>query len=373
MIQDIAVIGASTTGLYAAELLAISGKNVTLYERSSVLSPQERTYIITPSIKQVIPDLDPALIRHRVDRISLEAGKTEAEIKLSSPDLILDRRELISELARRAENAGVDIKLGCVFKGLSSSGDPELIFGSGQEQFSSRADWLIGADGAKSAVRKSIGKELLQTVPLLQAQVNLPDNFDNGITKVWFRAEKTPFFFWLIPDRNNKGVVGLIAETETDIRDLLDSFLEEQGFKVNSYQSGVASLHQRGLLNHFRFGNLPVSLIGDAAGQVKVTTVGGTVTGLAGARATAEGILSGTILSRTHFALERELNLHLFIRKLLQRMAPRDYINLVESINPAVKSFLSARDRDSMRAHFWKLPFLQPKFIPLGLRLLLRL
>jgi hypothetical protein len=62
----------------------------------------------------------------------------------------------------------------------------------------------------------------------------------------------------------------------------------------------------------------------------------------------------------------------LFIRTLLQRMSAEDYTNLLKAINPTVKTLLSEKDRDSMRWHFWKLPFLQPKFMALGLSLLLR-
>jgi flavin-dependent dehydrogenase len=373
LVQEIAIIGASTAGLYAAELLSLAGMRVTVYERSPVLDPQERTYIITSSLEHALPDLKPTLVRHKVNHILLEAEGQTADIKLSKPDLILDRRELILELTQRAENAGVEIRLNTEFIGFNrSTEDVALRFSSGQTQFSAKADWLIGADGVNSAVRRSAGMEPIQTVPLLQARVNLPESWDSGVTKVWFVPTQTPYFYWLIPDRKGKGAVGLIAETGADIRGLLDSFLEEHGFEAISYQSGQASLHARRLQNDVQVGGLPVCLVGDAAGQVKVSTVGGTVTGLNGAKAIAERILSGSSYSPVSIALERELNLHLFIRSLLQRMTARDYAALVKAINPAVKTLLSEHDRDSMRWHFWTLPFLQPKFIPQGLRLLLR-
>ncbi|NQS92468.1 MAG: hypothetical protein HQ574_08675 [Chloroflexi bacterium] len=114
-------------------------------------------------------------------------------------------------------------------------------------------------------------------------------------------------------------------------------------------------------------------LVGDAAGQVKVTTVGGTVTGLYGGKAAAEAILKGSTFRKAYQNGQGELDLHLFIRNLLKKMSAEDYQRLIRDISPAVQSLLSRYDRDAMRRHFWKLPFLQLDFIPLGLKLLLRM
>lgn len=373
MSSHIAVIGASTASLYTAELLARGGKRVTLFERSSSLSPQPRTYIITPGIERIIPDLDPNLIRHRIECIELQAESALTQIRLTRPDLIIDRRELILELARRAEEAGVEIRCGWEFSGFGSrDGGTAAEFSHLGERTPIAADWLIGGDGVASKVSANLPGSGVPAVPLLQAEVDLPAGWDERVTKVWFRREETPYFYWLIPDRGRRGVVGLISAPGVDIRQLLDRFLGEQGFSALAYQSGQASLHARGLKSNYQIGSLPVSLVGDAAGQVKVTTVGGTVTGLAGARGAAESILDGGGLPRMIRETRRELNLHLFIRTLLDRMTSADYSQLIESITPAVEAFLANRDRDGMRSQFWKLPLLQPRFIPLGLKLLVR-
>jgi hypothetical protein len=54
---------------------------------------------------------------------------------------------------------------------------------------------------------------------------------------------------------------------------------------------------------------------------------------------------------------------------MLDNMTGRDYQRLIKSTSPAVKSFLRRYNRDEMRWHFWKLVFLQPRLIPLGLKL----
>jgi len=105
---------------------------------------------------------------------------------------------------------------------------------------------------------------------------------------------------------------------------------------------------------------------------VKVTTVGGTVTGLSGGQAAARAIIDEVPYRKTRRGVTRELDLHFFIRQLLEKMDQEDYVKLVGLLSQPVLSFLSRYDRDTMRQHFWKLLLIQPRFISLGLKLLFR-
>ncbi len=370
---DIVVIGASSAGLYAAEILAKNGKKVALFEKSDLIDPDSRLYIITPAIYRAISDINPSLIRHKIDTIQLQSGKEQAEILLSSPDLILDRKELILDLKNRAEAAGVEIFIESEFLGFDTNqGDSELKIRLKDEEIFVRTPVLISADGVNSRVRSWIFTNKIPFAPLLQAEVALPTDWDESVTKVWFNVDATPYFYWLIPDQNRKAVVGLIANEGDPIRQHLEDFLEEINLKANFYQSGVAALHIPNIEVETRIGDIQVFFVGDAAGQVKVTTVGGTVTGLVGGKAAAEAILTGTSYRKKLKSVQRELDLHYFIRTLLEKMSAADYQKMIQSITPPVQNLLRSHDRDSMRAHFWKLPILQPRFIPLGLKLLLK-
>ena len=374
MKYDVVVIGTSSAGLYAAEILAKSGKRVAVFERAESFAPETRTYIITPGLFRVMPETDSDLIRHEITAIHLQAADACAVIQLSSLDLIVERVQLITTLLNRAINAGVEIHFGSEFKGLTTeSGTTNRIkILSKSDEKLIKADYLIGADGITSAVGKAADLPNPPTVPLLQVEINLPSSWDPGVTKVWFDIGDTPYFYWLIPYSETKAVVGLITQPGANIRVLLDRFLAENNYHPLAYQSGKAALYSPGNRIESRVGDLKILLVGDAAGQVKVTTVGGTVTGLSGGQAAACSILDEVPYRKTRLGVTRELDLHFFIRKLLGKMDQKDYERLVESISPPVQSFLSRYDRDSMRSQFWKLLLIQPRFIPLGLKLLLR-
>ncbi len=109
MIYDVVVIGASTAGLYAAEILALHGKKVALFDRKILINPDLRTYIITPGFERIVPDFDQNLIRHKTGSIQIQAGEEVRSIQLSAPDLIIERSQLITNFLSRATKAGVEI------------------------------------------------------------------------------------------------------------------------------------------------------------------------------------------------------------------------------------------------------------------------
>jgi digeranylgeranylglycerophospholipid reductase len=370
---DVAVIGGSSAGLYAAEILARNGKKVILFEQADSFHPSVRTYIITPNLFQIMPDVESGLILHSINTFHLQAGSFESVLELSSPDLVIDRNQLISSLLKRAKKAGVELHFGSEFKGIFTENGYtriEVLSESGVKSY--QADNLIAADGIKNSLGKAVGLPDPQVVPILQAEVTLPEDWDPGVTRIWFEVEDTSYFYWFIPDSDISGVLGLIADPGTDSRQLLDNFLSRQQISPSGYQSGVVALHNPSLVNEKKIGKMRILRVGDAAGQVKNTTVGGTVTGLFGSKAAAQAILNERPYKETLRKGNRELDLHAFIRNLLGRMNQVDYGLLISSLSQPVLSFLRKNNRDSMRSEFWKLVFIQPRFIPLGVKLLLK-
>ena len=280
---------------------------------------------------------------------------------------------MILALIERAKESGAELHLGAKFLGLKTdSGNTQIQIQTSNGEESYQADYLIGADGVGNSVGRAAGLRDFLKVPLLQAEIILPSDWIPGVTKVWFDIEDTSYFYWLIPESETKAVLGLIADPGTDIRKLLEQFCIKQNIKPLNFQSGQAALHTPNIRNEAYVGNLKIMRVGDAAGQVKNSTVGGSITGFFGAKAAAQAILDGIPYKKSLRTGKRELDIHFFIRQLLSKMDQVDYYRMIEYLNPAILSFLSTNDRDSMRHKFWQLPFLQPRFVPLGIKLLLK-
>ena len=113
-----------------------------------------------------------------------------------------------------------------------------------------------------------------------------------------------------------------------------------------------------------------VYLVGDAAGHVKVTTVGGIVTGFRGALGVAEAILNGGSSGKLR-ALRRELNTHLLIRKLIHGFTQAHYSHLVDLLNTRARKDLAAHTRDEPGSLLFRICLHQPRLLLLGLRALM--
>ncbi|MDA2925951.1 hypothetical protein MYX78_01760 [Acidobacteria bacterium AH-259-G07] len=130
------------------------------------------------------------------------------------------------------------------------------------------------------------------------------------------------------------------------------------------------ALHHPRLKPWGNVGRIPVYLVGDAASQVKVPTAGGTVTGIQGAQAAANSLLNGTSYKAELRSVKRELELHWFLRILLERLDNPGYDLLVGALSSRLRAFLGRHNRDSMAPIFWRLPLLEPRLFQVALKCL---
>jgi flavin-dependent dehydrogenase len=371
--QNVAIIGASAAGLYAAYLLAQKGVPVQVYEESGTIGPPARTLIVTSQIVPVLGFVPTEAIVNRIEHIELFSPQAAAQVSLAQPDLIIEREKLIRLLAERARQAGAEIILGQRFLGFQGDGDGltlQLQDRQADRLREVRTGKLLGADGVTSQVAGAIHRDSYPSVSIVQAKVVLPPGTEAHTVQVWFNLEDTRFFYWLIPESPDCAVVGLIAETQAQARARLNSFLAAHRLEATGYQAAQVSTHRFNAQPWTRVGEADVFLVGDAAGQVKVTTVGGVVTGLRGARAAANALLRHGDYAGELRGLKRELDLHLVLRKMLDRFANADYDALLRLLNRQARGILEARTRDEMARTFWRLALAQPQWIMLVARAL---
>jgi digeranylgeranylglycerophospholipid reductase len=371
--RDVAIVGGSTAGFYAACLLARGGAKVCVLERSEALDPTPRTLIVTDRMRELLGPLGETSVVNEIRRFELFTDGRVAKVTLQRPDLVIERASMIRRLAAEAEAAGAQVQLGRRFTGLAASESGIAVSCSRESDGRSEefhADVVIGADGGASRVAQSVGWPRLDTVPLIQAIVRPPDDYPPGTVRVWFIPDDTPYFYWLIPESPTRAVLGLIGEDGQETRRCLERFMEKRHFTPLSFQGARIPVYRRWVPVERRVGAGRVFLVGDAAAQVKVTTVGGIVTGFRGAAGVAESILTGG-RSRELQSLRRELDMHLLIRKTIHRFQQADYSRLVDLLNASSHESLSEYTRDEAARVLWHVCLSQPRLLLLGLRGLL--
>jgi len=368
--NEVIVVGGSAAGFSTAAHLANGGKAVRVLESQPGLDPLPRTLIVTDHFRGQVNGAGSASIVNEIRRLELFADGRSATITLKRPDLIIERSRLIRALAADAEAAGARIEYDTRFLGLEPNGSGLRVDADqGGRRVELHARSLVGADGAVSRVARAAGWPPVETVPLVQALVRLPKDFPSDTTRIWFIPDDTPYFYWLIPESPDRGALGVIGEQGRDTKRAFDRFLERKGFEPLEWQGARIPVYRQWVPIHRNVGNGEVYLVGDAAAQVKVTTVGGIVTGLRGARGVADAILGN---SRSELrALRRELATHWLIRRTLHYFRQEEYRQLVDMLNVSTRESLAEINRDEAARLLWNVVRRQPRLVLLGLRGLL--
>ncbi len=310
-------------------------------------------------------------IINEIRRFELFTDGRSAQVALTKPDLIIERSRLIPALAREAQQAGATLSFDTRFLGIGPNARGlRLEVESGGQHEELHADSVVGADGAASRVARASGWPPIETVPLVQAIVRLPKDCPPDTTRVWFVPDDTPYFYWLIPESPERAALGVIGEHGGDIKRCFERFLEKKRLEPLEWQGARIPVYRGWVPVRRQIGNGEVYLVGDAAAQVKVSTVGGIVTGFRGALGVSQALLQNGRSSELA-ALRRELGTHRLIRRALHHFAQKDYSQLVDLLDASTMQSLGEINRDESTRLLWNVVRRQPRLVLLGLRGLL--
>ncbi len=177
---------------------------------------------------------------------------------------------------------------------------------------------VVGADGANSTVRRSVGIES----PQLSVGVMVKTRKIDGHINVFFNKHYSPdFFSWIIPQNNEYGLI-----TSMRPRECLEYFKDKQYLPPGKV---IAHLVPTGYTKSYSHRTI---LLGDACGHNKPLTGGGIMFGLKAAGYAADTIkeafsrekFSGRVLGKYEAAWKKDLAWE--IRK--QFLVRRFYRNL---------------------------------------------
>jgi len=369
---SVIVVGGSAAGLLTAAKVAAGGRDVRVLDAKSGLDPAPRSLIVTHHFREQLREVAASSIVNEIRRFELFTDGRSAEVALRRSDLIIERARLIPALANEAAKAGANLSFDTRFLGLGpNSRGLRLEVETGGHKEELHADHVVGADGATSRVGKAAGWPPVETVPLVQAIVRLPRDCRPDTTRVWFVPDDTPYFYWLIPENETRGALGIIGEgSGQETKKRIEQFLQKKNMEPIEWQGARIPVYRKWVPVERQVGNGKVFLVGDAAAQVKVSTVGGIVTGFRGAQGVADALL-GSNASNELRELRRELDTHWLIRKTLHHFQQKDYSHLVDLLNAATRESLGEIHRDQSTKLLWNVIRNQPRLALLGLRGLL--
>src|SRR5918992_2022516 len=112
-VAEVDIVGGSAAGLFAGYLLAREGKRVRLFDANDVLNVESRTLITTSRLTEVLGFFPEEAVINQIDQIDLYSPGRSVTIPMKEPDLVVERSAVVRLLARKARDAGVEIRAGC--------------------------------------------------------------------------------------------------------------------------------------------------------------------------------------------------------------------------------------------------------------------
>jgi geranylgeranyl reductase len=266
--REVVIVGAGPAGLKAAKILAENGKDVLLLEKVKEEDIGNKICGGYPSnrILGYIPDtiIDFAPTEFKLHR----HGKTiSVGFSNGSPFArVIERRTLGQYQLKEAKRAGAEIKCESGVINVSLK-DKKVTIENGEEF---NYNYLIGADGASSIVRKTLGFPI-DEVSILQyiVEKRVSD------VEVFLNRRKLGLGYgWIFPHKDSTyiGVGGYeppsLEEKRQNFVRIIDNWLKENNINLENEE---VKKHAINLAYHgFKFKN--VFLVGDAAGLVLEAT-----------------------------------------------------------------------------------------------------
>jgi geranylgeranyl reductase family protein len=290
---DAAIVGCGVSGASAA--LAVARKNVSVSifeEHPQVGLPSHCSgHVGITAFKRFSPEIPSKIIENEIKGAVLQCpnGRTLTLHRHNPITWVLNRCKYDQYLASLSEKAGANLNFKSRISGYSrtDTGKVSLRVADGRQV---QCKILIDASGSGASISRyagltKLGKGLVVNSAQFSVE-NLAD-VDDDFVEVYFGQSFAPGFFgWIIPRRDGTAKIGIAAGARANVRECFNRF-------IHKHPTVSAKLKHAKPTSQPTFHPIPVGgalertytdnimAVGDAASQVKPTTGGGIVFGLA--------------------------------------------------------------------------------------------
>jgi len=283
---EIIIIGAGPGGLACATELKERGNlDVTILEKNPKISYKVCAGGIDPNLSEL--GITENIIERRFTKITMSTSWQSAFLRSKNTIIAtLNRKKLHENMAEKARESGVKILFG---EKVTEIKENVVITSSGKEF---HFDYLIGADGSNSFVRKSLGLKKKRFI--LAMQYMIPDYYPD----MEFHVDIDRFdmsYAWVFPQESVISVgtgfyPGFSEISMKHLRKNLDEWIRakfgSEAIKKARFEAFPILFDYQG----FEFGN--IFLVGDAAGLAHDLTGGGIASAILSGRDVARKIVN---------------------------------------------------------------------------------
>lgn len=347
---DLAIVGCGVSGSSVALAASKSDVSVRIFEEHATIGEPSHCsgHVGIEAFTRFASEIPRRIIENEIKGSMFYSpnGRSLTLRRAEPITWVLNRAELDKHLAKLAKKSGAELHVRSRVNGFkrSEKGKPTLRI-SGRRERQVECKVVIDAAGCGGSFSKYVG--LPQPNPQMlvnsaQFSVQNVEDIDEDFVEVYFGQSYAPGFFgWIIPRRDGSAKVGLASAHRSNVRECFERF-------VRKHPIVSSKLRHAKILAPARFHPIPVGggmsptyadgvmTVGDAASQVKPTTGGGIVFGLACGRIAGEiasmAVKSGDASSSALSQYEREwrrmigfdLAAMAWLRKMLYRLPDRN-------------------------------------------------
>lgn len=345
---DLAIVGCGVSGASAAIAATQRGASVSIFEEHEHVGEPSHCsgHVGILAFRRFAPTLPTKIIENEIKGAVLfpPGGKPLVLYRPKPVTWVLNRAEFDKHLASLAVKSGAALRLNSRVESFKRSGGELRLKAGGRNGGEFSCKMLIDASGCAASISKYVGLVKPGRGMLVNsAQFNVENltDVDGDFVEVYFGQSFAPGFFgWIIPRRDGSAKVGIAAGGRANVRECFEHF-------TRKHSVVAAKLKRAKTITAPTYHPIPVGgatsrsyadnllAVGDAASQVKPTTGGGIVFGLAcgqiagktAANALQEGNLSASRLGSYENTWRRLIGFDLtamsWLRRLLYRLPDR--------------------------------------------------